>query len=100
MKTAAIALATAGALAFPTAASALTRQFEGTVTSVNRSAKTFRISDPQRGTQRIKVTAATRYADLSGFSALRPGLKRVEVVAKRSNGRWVASLVERSGKGR
>src|SRR4051812_14099276 len=97
MKTAAIAITAAGALAFPTAASALTRQFEGSVVSVNRDAKTFRIHDSERGTKRIKVVGSTDFEDLSGFSALKSGLKHVEVTAKRRDGRWIASVVERSG---
>jgi hypothetical protein len=98
MKTAAIALATAGALAFPTAASAAT-QFEGTVVSVNRSAKTFRLHDAERGTKRIRVVASTRFHRVAGFRALRAGRTGIEVTAKRSGGRWVATLVERSGGG-
>jgi hypothetical protein len=35
----------------------------------------------------------------SGFSALRVGMRRVEAIVKRSNGRWVAVHVERSGGG-
>ena len=88
----------AGAAA-PTASSAALRQFEGTVVSVNRDARTFRLRDEQSGTKRIKVTSKTRFQRIAGFSALKPGMKRVEATVKRSNGRWVASLVGRSGKG-
>ena len=42
------------ALAAPAAASAA--QFEGTVVSVNRDNRTFRLHDSERGTIRIKVT--------------------------------------------
>jgi hypothetical protein len=80
-------------------ASAATRQYEGTVASVNRDAKTFRVHDSQRGTIRIKVTRSTRFERIGGFSGLRKGLTRVEATVKRSGGRWVATLVERSGGG-
>ena len=90
--TALIALA-----ALPAAASA--RQFEGTVVSVNRDAKTFRLHDAEAGTKRIKVVKSTRFERIAGFSALKAGMKRVEVTVKRSNHRWVATLVERSGGG-
>ena len=39
------------------ATQAATRQFEGTIVSVNRSARTFRLRDSERGTVTIKVTA-------------------------------------------
>jgi hypothetical protein len=80
-------------------ASAATRQYEGTVASVNRDAKTFRLHDSERGTIRIKVTRSTNFERIGGFSGLRKGLTRVEASVKRSNGRWVATLVQRSGGG-
>jgi hypothetical protein len=83
----------------PTASAAALKQFEGTVVSVNRDARTFRLRDAQAGTKRIKVTKATRFQRIAGFSALKPGMKRVEATVKRSNGRWVATKVERSGGG-
>ena len=52
-----IASVTALALAAPAAAQAAT-QFEGTVVSVNRDNRTFRLHDSERGTIRIKVTSA------------------------------------------
>ena len=99
MKTAAIALTAASALAFPAGASALTRSFEGTVVSVDRSAQTFRISDAERGVKRIRVTSQTTFHDLAGFAALKRGARNIEVTARRSSGRWIARLVERSGGG-
>ena len=51
-----IAAVTAVALAAPAAASAA--EFEGTVVSVNRDNRTFRLHDSERGTVRIKVTRA------------------------------------------
>jgi hypothetical protein len=80
-------------------ASAATRQYEGTVVSVNRDARTFRLHDSERGTIRIKVKSSTRFERISGFSGLRKGMTRIEATVKRSNGRWVATEVERSGGG-
>ena len=80
-------------------ASAATRQYEGTVVSVNRDARTFRLHDAERGTVRVKVTRSTRFERIAGFSSLRRGMRRVEATVRRSNGRWVATLVERSGGG-
>jgi uncharacterized membrane protein YgcG len=99
-----VALATAlvalpAAAATPSATSAATRQFEGTVVSVNRDARTFRLRDSEQGTKRIKVTSNTRFERISGFSGLKAGMKRVEATVKRRNGRWVATVVERSGGG-
>ena len=85
------------ALAAPAAASAA--QFEGTVVSVNRDNRTFRLHDSQRGTVRIKVTSRTRFERIAGFGSLRKGMTRIEAIVRRSNGRWVASSVERSGGG-
>jgi opacity protein-like surface antigen len=81
------------------AAQAATRQFEGTVMSVNRGARTFRLRDSQRGTVTIKVTSRTRYQRVGGFAGLRRGLTRIEANVHRSNGAWVATFVERSGAG-
>ena len=85
------------ALAAPAAASAA--QFEGTVVSVNRDNRTFRLHDSERGTVRIRVTSRTRFERLSGFGALRKGMTTIEATVRRSGGRWVASEVERSGGG-
>jgi Domain of unknown function (DUF5666) len=87
----------AGTTAAPGAAQL--RQFEGTVVSVNRDARSFRLRDVERGTVRIKVTTRTRFERLAGFSALRAGLRRIEAKVQRRNGVWVASEVERSGGG-
>ena len=82
-----------------TVADAALREFEGTVVSVDRAARTFRLRDTERGTARIKVTRATRFERLAGFSALKVGLRRIEASVRRSNGAWVATEVERSGGG-
>lgn len=80
-------------------ASAAAAQFEGRIVSVNRDAKTFRINDSERGTKRIKVTGNTAFERINGFAGLHKGMRRIEVTAKRTNGRWVATRVERSGGG-
>jgi hypothetical protein len=93
-------IATLAVVALPSAASAATaRHYEGTVTSVDRSAQTFRLRDSERGTVTVKVTSSTRFQRIAGFAGVKRGLTRVEATVKRSNGAWVASLVERSGGG-
>jgi Domain of unknown function (DUF5666) len=91
------ALVAAAVAAAPAAAAAA--EFEGTVLSVNREKRTFRLDDNERGVKRIKVNRNTRFERIDGFRALRAGMRRVEVVAKRRDGRWVAIEVERSGGG-
>jgi hypothetical protein len=88
----------AGAADAP-ATSAAVREFEGTIRSVNRDNRTFRIHDSERGTKRVKVTRNTRFERIDGFGGLRAGLTNVETRVKRSNGRWVALDVEISGGG-
>jgi hypothetical protein len=94
-----VALAGAVTAALPASASAAPRQYEGTIVSVNKDNRTFRLRDTERGTVRIKVTRNTRFERINGFSSLRAGMTRIEAVVRRSNGRWVASEVERSGGG-
>jgi hypothetical protein len=93
-----IASVSAIALAAPAAASAAT-QYEGTVVSVNRDNRTFRLHDAERGTIRIKVRRSTTFQDLAGFGSLKAGMRRIEATVRRSGGRWVATHVERSGGG-
>jgi hypothetical protein len=81
------------------AAQAATRQVEGTVVSINRGARTFRLRDTQRGTFTIKVTGRTSWERVTSFSALRVGMTRIEANIRRSSGQWVATHVERSGGG-
>jgi hypothetical protein len=95
----ATSLALVAAAVAATPASALASQFEGRIVSVNHAAKTFRIHDAERGTKRIKVTRNTRFERVAGFAGLHAGQRRIEVTAHRANGRWVATLVERSGGG-
>jgi hypothetical protein len=91
------AIVTAAVAAAPAAAAAA--EFEGTVRSVNRENRTFRIHDTERGTKRIKVTRNTRFERIDGFRGLKAGMRNIEVVAKRRDGRWIAIEVERSGGG-
>jgi hypothetical protein len=85
------------AIGAPTAA-AQTREYEGTVVSVDRAKRTFRIHDSERGTIRVRVTSRTRFERVS-FRTLRAGARNIETTVRRSNGRWVALEVERSGGG-
>ena len=67
--------------------------------SVNRANRTFRLRDTERGTVRIKVNRNTRFERVSGFGGLRAGMTNIESTVRRSNGRWVATEVEKSGGG-
>jgi hypothetical protein len=89
------------AVAVPAAAPAAApaREVEGTVVAVNRDARTFTLRD--EGVRvRVRVNRSTRYEDLTGFSAVRVGRRDIEAIVHRANGRWVATLVERSGRSR
>ena len=100
MKTFASILIAAAALATtPAVAPAAVREFEGTVVSVNRDARTFRLHDTERGTKRIKVTSNTRFERIAGLAGLRKGMARIEAKVRRRDGRWIAIEVERSGGG-
>jgi hypothetical protein len=88
-----------GALVAAAPAAAAAAEFEGTVRSVNVEKRTFRIHDSERGTKRIKVTRNTRFERIDGIRGLHAGMRNVEVVAKRRDGRWIAIEVERSGGG-
>jgi hypothetical protein len=95
-----IALLAAVAVAPASAGAAVTRQFEGTVVSVNRDARTFRLDDSERGVKRIHVTSSTRFERIAGsLGGLKAGMANIEATVRRSNGRWVATEVERSGGG-
>ena len=91
----AVVLSLSAAVATASAAT----QYEGTVVSINKAKKTFRLQDSERGTIRIKVTRNTRFERINGFAGLRVGMNRVESIVRRSDGRWVAIEVERSGGG-
>jgi hypothetical protein len=96
-----IALLTALVLSLSLAAgtASAATEYEGTVVSINKDRRTFRLQDTERGTIRIKVTRNTAFERIAGFRALRVGMNRVEATVKRSEGRWVALHVERSGGG-
>ncbi len=100
------ALATAGLAALASAATTSQRpplrEFEGRVVSIDRSARTFRLHDSERGTKRIKVTRDTRYERVNGLAGLSVGQRAIEVKTRRktANGRaWIAIEVEKSGGG-
>ena len=93
------AVAAAPAVAAPAASGAATREYEGTVVSVNRGDRTFRLRDSERGTVRIRVNRSTRYERIDGLSGLRAGMTNIEATVRRSHGRWVALVVERTGGG-
>ena len=100
LATAVVAAPAAMASAPPPAASAAAvRQFEGTVVSVDRSSRSFRLRDSERGTVRIRVTSRTRFERIAGFSGLKRGMTRIESTVRRSGNAWVATEVERSGGG-
>jgi hypothetical protein len=93
MKPILIAIIACLVLAAPAAARDADK-YEGTVVSVDRDARTFKLRDGERGTIRIKVTGSTVFQRVS-FAGLKKGMRRVEATVKRSNGRWVATKVER-----
>ena len=95
---AALSASVAGATTEPTA-NAAAREFEGTVVSVNREARTFRLRDVERGTVRIKVTRSTRFERVNGLAGLKVGAKNIESIVRRGDGVWIALEVERSGGG-
>lgn len=81
------------------AASAQARDFEGTVVAKNSQARTFSIKqDEGGGTFKIKVDAATKFQRIAGFGAIKVGARNIEATARKVNGGWIASKVERSGK--
>ena len=99
MKLIALITAVVVSLSVAVATASAATQYEGTVVSVNDARKTFRLNDSERGTIRIKVTRNTRFERIAGFGGLRAGMNRVEAIVRRSNGRWIAIEVERSGGG-
>jgi hypothetical protein len=93
-----LATAALAALTGPAASGAVTRHFDATVISRSADSRTFKANVEHRGVMRFKVTRGTRFERVAGFSGLTRGLA-LEVVAKRTNGRWVAIAVERPGRG-
>ena len=84
------ALAGVGAVA-PPAAHAV--ELEGTVTQVNRTAKTFNLNDGKA--RKIYVLRTTKFRRLKGLSAIKVGANNIKAEARRRNGRWVAITVFR-----
>jgi shikimate kinase len=91
--------ATSAGAATTQSAAAAARQFEGTVVSVNRANRTFRLRDSERGTVRITVNSRTRFERINGLRGLRKGMRRIEATVRASRGVWLALEVERSGGG-
>ncbi len=75
-------------------AAQVTRQFEGTVVSVNRDKRTFRLRDDGRVVT-IRVTRRTTFDGIRGLRGLRAGMRGVEADVRRSNGRWLARHIDR-----
>lgn len=70
------------------------RHLDGTVTSVARQDRAFRMRTESGRVIRIKVNRGTRFERIAGFAGLRRG-QVIEVTARRRDGRWVAIEVER-----
>jgi hypothetical protein len=69
--------------------------FDGKVLGKDSQSKTFRADTQQAGNVRFHTNGGTDFERIpGGFSGLEPGMK-VEVTAKRSNGHWLATVVER-----
>lgn len=94
------ALALAAVVGSVSSASAATvRHFEGRVVSVDRSAKSFKLRDSERGTVTVFVGQSTRFSRTS-FAAVKAG-RSIEVTVRRTDGRWQATKVQpRAGAGR
>lgn len=89
----AAALAAAPGPAIAKSSDGLTN-FHGTVSSVSKSAKTFRIKRANGTSLTFRVTSATVFQRISGgFSGLAKG-RAIEVKAKKVDGRWSARKVE------
>ena len=87
----AAALAAAPGPAIAKSSDGLT-SFHGTVSSVSKSAKTFRIKRANGTSLTFRVTSATVFQRIS-FSGLSKG-RAIEVKAKKVDGRWSARKVE------
>jgi hypothetical protein len=77
------------------------REFEGTVTSVNRERRRFRLLRSNGKPVTLIVRRTTTFEDIDGFRQIRRGLPGVQVDASRSRGgRWIARHVELTGRDR
>jgi hypothetical protein len=94
-----LAASAAGVTAAPTLAqaqpaTAAARHFDGTVTAVARTTKTFKMRTENGRRIRLVVKRSTRFERIAGFAGLAKG-QDIEVSAARRDGRWVALEVER-----
>ena len=85
-----------GLLASGQRAEAAVSKLEGPVLSKNSQKRTFRINAQNRGPIRFRVTQATQFERVSGFSGLRRG-RQVEVRARRTSNGWIALKIEPRG---
>lgn len=93
--TAALAALAIAAIAAPAAQA---RQFEGTIVAKNAKAKTFKIRDHEgRGTFKVRANRQTLYQGISGFSAITVGRTDLQVIARKADGRWIATKIETRG---
>jgi len=93
-----VAALAALAIAAIAAPAAQARSFEGTIVAKDAKAKTFKIRQDQGGgTFKVKVNKGTVYQGISGFKAIKVGRTDLEVIAKKSDGRWIATKVETRG---
>ncbi len=93
-----VAALAALAIAAVAAPVAQARSFEGEIVAKNAKAKTFSIrEDEGGGTFKVKANKSTVYQGISGFKAIKVGRTDLEVIAQKSNGRWIASKVETRG---
>ena len=83
-----------GAMAQAPSAPPVARHFDGTVASVAKQKKVFRMRTESGRILRLKVKRATRFERIAGFAGLAKG-QVIEVTARRRDGRWVALEVER-----
>jgi Domain of unknown function (DUF5666) len=90
----AAAVGAAPALAHAQPATAAARHFDGTVASVARTTRTFKMRTENGRRIRLVVRRATRFERIAGFSGLAKG-QDIEVSAVRRDGRWIALEVER-----
>src|SRR3954454_21315188 len=98
MRTWIIAALAALAIAAIAAPVAQARSFEGTIVAKKAKSKTFSIrEDEGGGTFKVKVNRGTVYQGISGFKAIKVGRTDLEVIAKNSDGRWIATKVETRG---
>lgn len=83
-----------GAMAQAPSGQPVARHFDGTVASVARQKKTFRMRTESGRILRLAVNGRTRFERIAGFAGLTKG-QVIEVTARRRDGRWVALAVER-----